>query len=75
MTLDPGILSVRHLCKALARSLSERLPFLRRVDAVDADFVLLLLGVEQRKRVTVSDAHDAALNDPLGALSRIECED
>jgi hypothetical protein len=40
VTLDPGILSVRHLRKALARSLAERLPFLGRVDAGESDLVL-----------------------------------
>jgi hypothetical protein len=53
VTLEPGILSVRHLSQALARSLAERLPFLRRIDAVDADFVLALVGIQHGDRVAV----------------------
>ena len=64
VALEPRIFFVRHLRKALARSLAERLPFFRRVDAGEADLVLLFLRVEHRDRVTVGDADDAALNDP-----------
>ena len=64
MTLDPGILFVRHLGKALARSFAERLTLFGRVDAVDADFVLPFVGVEHRDRVAVTHPHDPPGNNP-----------
>ena len=53
VAFDPGILSVRHLGKALARSLSERFTSLSGIDACNPNFVLSLGVVEYRNRVAV----------------------
>jgi hypothetical protein len=69
VALEPGVLAVRHLREALARPIAERLTLLRGVDPVDADLVLLLLGVEHSDGVAVGDAHDTAFHHPSGSLS------
>jgi hypothetical protein len=53
----------------LLRALAEWLCFLRRVDPCKADPVLLPIAVEQRDRVTVSNAHHPAF-EPYQPNSR-----
>jgi hypothetical protein len=49
-----------HRRQGLLRALSERLRLLRRIDAAEADLVLLAVGIEHRDRIAVRDAHHDA---------------
>ena len=74
MTLDSGIFSMRHLCKALARSFSERLTFLRGVDTGNPNLVLALGVIQNRDGVAVRDADDTAGDGPgFGSRGRVNC--
>jgi hypothetical protein len=65
--VDGGRLTLRQRGHPVAGHVAERLPSLGRVDAVDADAVLLVAIVQAGDRVTVGDGDDTPL-DGIGSV-------
>lgn len=72
VTLGVRLAAEGQVRQVALRRLPERLCFFWGIDAVESDDVLLLVGVEQRQRVTVGDTDDAAREDSAG-MRRCAC--
>lgn len=60
MAFEASAFAISKLGKILARASAERLLAFRRIDADEADFVLVMVFIEDGDRIAVVDAHYTA---------------